>query len=68
MPFENNGEVWWCDVPVRDLGRPGMKASIFAVTNFDGQDGRGLTIQRYRERKGKCGFAFGGVCKWEIAQ
>ncbi|KAK5167490.1 uncharacterized protein LTR77_007189 [Saxophila tyrrhenica] len=67
VPFETNGEVWWCDVPVADLGAAGGKAAIFAVTNFDGQDGRGLTIQRYRERKGRCGFQFGGVCKWEIA-
>lgn len=67
IPFETNGDVWWCDVPVQDLGRPGNKAQIFAVTSFDGSDGRGLKIQRYRERMGRCGFAFGGVCKWEIS-
>lgn len=67
IPFETNGDVWWCDVPIQDLGRPGMKAQIFAVTQFDGGDGRGLTIHRYRERKGRCAFAFGGVCMWEIA-
>lgn len=66
IPFETNGEVWWCDVPVRDLGGPGNKAQIYTVTNFDGSEGRGLTIQRYRERKGRCGMAFGGVCKWDI--
>ncbi|KAK3721501.1 hypothetical protein LTR37_003057 [Vermiconidia calcicola] len=67
VPFETNGDVWWCDVPVHDLGRPGMKAMIYTVTSFDGGDGRGLTIQRYREKKGTVGWAFGGVCKWEIA-
>ena len=66
VPFETNGEVWWCDVPVQDLGRPGMKAQIYTVTKFDGGDGRGLTIQRYREKKGRVAMAFGGVCKWEI--
>ena len=67
VPFETNGEVWWCDVPVQDLGRPGMKVQIYTVTKIDGGDGRGLTIQRYRERKGRCALSFGGVCKWEVA-
>ena len=67
VPFDTNGEVWWCDVPVSHLGRPGMKVHLNAMTKFDGQDGRGLTIQRYRERMGRCGWAGGGVCKWEVA-
>ena len=67
VPFETNGEVWWCDVPVSHLGRPGMKVHLNAMTKFDGQDGRGLSIQRYRERMGRCGWAGGGVCKWEVA-
>lgn len=67
VPFETNGEVWWCDVPVQDLGQPGMKAHIWAVRSFDGGDGRGLTIQRHREKKGRCAIGFGFVCTWEIA-
>lgn len=67
IPFETNGDVWWCDIPARDLGRPGQKAQIYTVTSFDGKDGRGLTIDEYRRRKGRVGFGFGGVCKWEVA-
>ena len=67
VPFETNGDVWWCDVPVQDLGRPGGKAQIYTVTKIDGNDGRGLTIQTYRQRKGRCALSFGGVCKWEVA-
>ena len=67
IPFDTNGDVWWCDVPVRDLGRAGQKAEIFVVTSFGGKDGRGLTVQEYRRRKGTVGMAFGGVCKWEVA-
>ena len=67
VPFETNGDVWWCDVPVSNLGRPGMKVHCNVLTKFDGQDGRGLTIQRYRERKGMAGWAGGGVCNWEVA-
>lgn len=66
VPFETNGSVWWCDVPVADLGKPGGKAQIYTVTSFDGGEGRGVTIQRYRERKGRCAMAFGGVCKWQV--
>ncbi|KAK4541022.1 hypothetical protein LTR36_008391 [Oleoguttula mirabilis] len=67
VPFESNGDVWWCDIPLQDLGRAGQKAQIYTVTSFDGRDGRGLTIQEYRHGKGRCGMGFGGVCKWEVA-
>lgn len=67
VPFETNGDVWWCDVPARDLGRPGQKAQIYTVTKFDNKDGRGLTIEEYRRKKGRVGYSFGGVCKWEVA-
>ncbi|CAK3864078.1 Kyphoscoliosis peptidase [Lecanosticta acicola] len=67
IPFETNGDVWWCDVPVQDLGRPGQKVEIFVVKTFGDDDGRGLTIQSYRQQKGRVGYSFGGVCKWAIA-
>ncbi|KAK3051464.1 hypothetical protein LTR09_007487 [Extremus antarcticus] len=67
VPFETNGSVWWCDVPVADLGPPGSKVGLWAATSFDGADGRGLTIGRYRERRKWCSPGMGGVCKWEVA-
>lgn len=67
IPFQTNGDVWWCDVPTRDLGRPGMQASICPVTEFDGGSGRGLTAQRYMEKKGRVAMMFGGMCMWDIA-
>ncbi|KAK5122027.1 hypothetical protein LTR85_004273 [Meristemomyces frigidus] len=67
VPFESNGEVWWCDVPVRDLGRAGQKVQIYTVPDFDGRSGRGLSVQEYRQRKGRVAMMFGGVCKWEVA-
>ncbi|KAK4504865.1 hypothetical protein PRZ48_002828 [Zasmidium cellare] len=66
IPFETNGEVWWCDVLTQDLGRPGQKVQVYSVTSFDNQEGRGLTIDKYRQRKGRVGYAFGGCCKWEV--
>lgn len=67
IPFETNGDVWWCDVPVRDLGRPGQKVTIMAFTSFGGKDGRGLTVQEYRRMKGKAGWGGGYMAAWEVA-
>ncbi|KAK0939555.1 hypothetical protein LTR29_008926 [Friedmanniomyces endolithicus] len=67
VPFETNGEVWWCDVDVRDLGRAGQNVSVMAVTSWRGNDGRGLSIREYREWKGKVAMAWGFVAKWDLA-
>ncbi|KAF7186589.1 Kyphoscoliosis peptidase [Pseudocercospora fuligena] len=67
IPFETNGDVWWCDVPVRDLGKPGQKVTIMAFTSFGGKDGRGLTVQEYKRMKGKTGWGGGFMAAWEIA-
>jgi hypothetical protein len=63
IPFEQGDGVWWCDVPTADLGDG---ANIYSVTNFDGRDGRGLTLQEYRQRKGRVGMSFGGVAAWNV--
>jgi transglutaminase-like putative cysteine protease len=67
VPFQQGDGVWWCDVPVADLGRPGQKVQIYTVTEFDNRDGRGLTLQEYTQRKNRVGRSYGGVAKWEIA-
>ncbi|KYG43205.1 hypothetical protein M433DRAFT_136632 [Acidomyces richmondensis BFW] len=67
MPFDTNGQVWWCDVPVQDLGRPGQSVKVLAVTKFRNRDGRGVTIQEYKEWKGKCALSWQFVAKWELA-
>lgn len=66
VPFEQGDGVWWCDVPTADLGEPGCKAQIYTVTKFDGNDGRGLTVEEYRQKKGRVGMSFGGVGVWDI--
>lgn len=66
-PFQTNGEVWWCDVPTHHLGHSGQKIMLIALTTFDGKDGRGLTMQEYQRRKGRCGWASAGIAKWEVA-
>ncbi len=66
IPFQTNGDVWWCDAAVQDLGQPGKKARICVVCDFNGGSGRGLTVDRYKEMKGRCGMSFGFVCEWQI--
>jgi hypothetical protein len=63
IPFEQGDGVWWCDVPTADLG---AGANIYSVTEFDGRDGRGLTVQEYRQKKGRVGMRFGGVAAWDV--
>jgi transglutaminase-like putative cysteine protease len=63
IPFEQGDGVWWCDVPTTDLGDG---AKIYSVTSFDGRDGRGLTLQEYRQKKGRVGMMFGGVAAWDV--
>lgn len=68
IPFETNGDVWWCDVPLRELGnRPGLKCEIFIITKWNNRDGRGVTVDEYKRSRGRVALAFGGVCKWETA-
>lgn len=63
IPFQQGDGVWWCDVPTAELG---SEANIYSVTSFDGRDGRGLTLQEYKQRKGRVGMQFGGVAKWDV--
>ncbi|GAB7358174.1 hypothetical protein MBLNU230_g0328t1 [Neophaeotheca triangularis] len=66
IPFREHGGVWWCDVPVGDLGAPGATVSVNAVTKFDGREARGLTADEYLAKKGRVGMAWGGVARWEV--
>lgn len=66
VPFETNGSVWWCDVKTRELGRGGQKVNIYAMTQFDGRDGRGLRAGVFRERIGRCGWASSFVGEWVV--
>lgn len=61
------GDMWYVDVPARELGAPGMSLTLLAVTRFgDKQDARGLTVREFREKKGKVGAAFVGVAAWDL--
>lgn len=65
-PFETNGETWWCDIPVEDLGSPGQTVTLFTVATVGGEDARGMTASEYLAAKARKGMGFGGVAAWEL--
>jgi hypothetical protein len=66
IPFNTDGRTWWLDVERLDLGAPGQKISVNAVTEFCGKSGRGLTYEAWKNKKAySC--QFGVLCMWELA-
>ncbi|KAI1434609.1 hypothetical protein GGR50DRAFT_393858 [Xylaria sp. CBS 124048] len=70
VPLETDGYWWWTDVQARDLGAPGMKVQLFALTVLNGRDARGVTKAEYYSVKGKPGssMAWAIWCTWELVQ
>jgi hypothetical protein len=63
--FNTDGHVYWLDVSRNQLGVPGQKVSVMAVTDFDGKDARGLSYEAWNNKKAySC--KFGGVAMWEL--
>ncbi len=66
--FQNDGRVWWCDVPREELGwEKGQNIMCCSVTTVNGEDARGLTYEKYQEIKGRVGMSFGGIAQWELS-
>jgi hypothetical protein len=64
-PFNTDGRTWWLDVPRIDLGAPGQKISLNAITVFNDKDARGMSVATWNNKKGySC--KFGGVAQWEL--
>lgn len=64
-PFNTNGQVWWLDVNRSELGCPGQKVSVYAVTEFCKKDARGLTYEEW-ENKTAYSCQFGGIAMWQL--
>lgn len=66
-PNGQGGDTWLIDIPARELGAPGQRLTLFAVTSFgDRQDARGLTVQEFLTGKGRVGMGFVGVAAWDL--
>ncbi|KAI1132315.1 hypothetical protein F5Y10DRAFT_231464 [Nemania abortiva] len=68
VPLDTDGYWWWVDVPARDLGAPGMKVQLFALTVLNGRDARGVTKEAYYKTKGSGGYSMSWAiwCTWEL--
>ena len=66
VAFETNGLDWWVDVPTRRLGRPGEHVEVFAVTSWDGKDGRGVSVAEFKRRQGTVGMGWGALAKYDL--
>jgi transglutaminase-like putative cysteine protease len=65
LPFNTDGRTWWLDVDRLELGAPGQKISINAVTVFCDKNARGLTYEAWNNKKAySC--QFGVLCMWEL--
>ena len=63
--FETDGRCWWVDVERGELGVPGQKVAVNAVTVFNDKDARGLGRREW-DNKRAYSCKFGGVAMWEL--
>ncbi|CAO2651997.1 Nn.00g002800.m01.CDS01 [Neocucurbitaria sp. VM-36] len=64
-PFNTDNHVWWLDVARTELGAPGQKISVYAVTEFNKKNARGLSYETWNNKTAySCNF--GSLCMWEL--
>lgn len=66
LPFETDGRRWWLDVQMTQLGAPGQTITIYAISTFGNESGRGLSLEEYRQYKGRKGWSGNALAAWEL--
>ena len=66
LPFETDGRRWWLDVQTTQLGAPGQTITIYAISTFGNESGRGLRLEEYRQYKGRKGWSGNALAAWEF--
>ncbi|KAI9667306.1 MAG: hypothetical protein M1821_000121 [Bathelium mastoideum] len=66
MALDTDGRQWWAEVQTQRLGKPGDSVELFAVTSWDGRDGRGVSVEEFRRRQGTVGMGWGALARWEL--
>lgn len=66
LPFETDGRRWWLDVQTAQLGAPGQTITIYAISTFGNESGRGLSLEDYRQYKGRKGWSGNALAAWEL--
>jgi hypothetical protein len=66
IPLESDGFWYYLDVNARDLGAPGQHVVLVGFQTIDGQSARGLTKEEWLRRKGRCGYSYCFLVRWEL--
>lgn len=66
LPFETDGRRWWLDVQASQLGVRGQTITIYAISTFGNESGRGLSLEEYRQYKGRRGWSGNALAAWEL--
>jgi hypothetical protein len=66
IPLETDGFWHYIDVDARELGAPGGKVLLVAFQTIDGECARGLTKEEWLRKKGRCGYSYAFLVRWEL--
>lgn len=66
IPLEYDGFWHYLDVEARELGAPGQTVSLVGFKEVDGQSARGLTKEEWLRKKGRCGYKYSYLVKWDL--
>ncbi|KAL2259187.1 hypothetical protein VTK26DRAFT_7231 [Humicola hyalothermophila] len=66
VPLEYDGLWYFLDVNARDLGAPGQKVMLIGFDTVDGRSARGLTREEWLSKKGRCGYSYCVLVRWEL--
>lgn len=66
VPVEYDGFWYHLDVPARELGAPGQTVSLIGLKTVDGQSARGLSKEEWLRKKGRCGYSYAYLVRWQL--
>ncbi|KAI1824005.1 hypothetical protein F4861DRAFT_531243 [Xylaria intraflava] len=68
VPLDSDGYWWWADIHAKDLGAPGMSVQLFALTELNGREARGVTKAEYYKAIGSGAYSMNRAvwCVWEL--
>ena len=66
VPLNQDGFFWWLDVDRNALGPSGSPVKVLSISQFSGNDGKGLTAQEFTAKIGRCGWGANGLAEWTV--
>ncbi|KAK7755300.1 hypothetical protein SLS62_002806 [Diatrype stigma] len=68
VPVDTDGLWWWTDIPACELGAPGQKIFLYALTVLNNKDARGVTKADYFKAMSGNGYSMSWAvfAQWEL--